>query len=148
MKKLTIIYFILFLAVAVNAQTKKEIIHSIRNEANVAGIDPDLALAVAIVDSGLNPKAVGVLNEQGLFQLRPEYHKLNGQVSNNIKVGVKYLALLKSKSNGAFGNAWFVLFNYGPHNAPKAPEQTKYYKKVMREISKIKTERYLLAGNL
>lgn len=145
-----LIFFLLFLVLLVkiaNAETRLEIENKIRVEASNAGLDPDLAVAIATVESGLNPKAVGLLNEQGLFQLRPEFHLLNGSVNNNVKVGVRYLTQLRNAAKGCYGNAWFVLYNYGPGRPPKRPELTKYYKKVMKEMNVIKTNRYLIAEN-
>jgi hypothetical protein len=56
---------------------------------------------------------------------------------------VAYLAELKRKCSG-FKEAWFVCFNYGPHNKLKRPKETQYYKKVMREVNRIKVKRYLV----
>jgi hypothetical protein len=39
-----------------------------------AGIDPNLAIAVAKTESGLNPVAVGTIGEIGLFQVRPDFY--------------------------------------------------------------------------
>lgn len=131
-------------SITTQAESKKEIIRQITDTATVAGIDPDLAIAIAMVESSLNPKAVGALNEQGLFQLRPEYHPVViGNTTHNILVGVTYLLELKTKNKEKYGYAWFVLYNTGPYNPPKNPRQTKYYKKVVREINKLKVQRYL-----
>jgi soluble lytic murein transglycosylase-like protein len=143
MRTLFLILFILIFTIIATAQTKSEIIHKITTEANRVGLDPDIAVAIATVESSLNPKAVGSLNEQGLFQLRPEFHALNGEINNNVQTGVKYLVQIRNKNKGRYGNAWFVLFNYGPHKQVNEPTKTKYYLKVMREISKIKTNRFL-----
>ena len=142
MKYLTI-FFILFTTVLAFGKTKEQIINDITNEATRQGFDPDLAVAIATVESGLNPNAIGLLKERGLFQLRPEYHKLNGETKNNIETGIKYLAQLKSKFEAKHGAGWFVLYNYGPYNAPKKPMNTAYFKKVTREINRIKVSRYL-----
>ncbi len=143
MQTLSLVFFILLLTQLATAQTKTEIIDRITKQAAEFGVDPDLAVAIATVESSLNPKAVGSLNEQGLFQLRPEYHSLTGGSSDNIRVAIKYLQWLKNKSNGAHGNAWFVLYNWGPYNAPKYPTRTKYYKKVMQQMNRIKSKRFI-----
>lgn len=128
------------------AQSKPQLIQNISASARVVSIDPDLAVAIASVESGLNPKAVGGLGEIGLFQLRPEFHPvLRENANHNILVGVAYLAEVKSKCS-RFGDAWFVCFNYGPHNKLKLPRETQYYKRVMSQLNKIKSKRYL-AGN-
>lgn len=127
------------------AAQKKEIAKRIASVSLASGLDPDLAVAIATVESGLNPNAVGGLGEVGLFQLRPEYHKvMPGNTEHNILVGVAYLVELQSRFSDTYGPAWFVLFNYGPARPPKYPERTSYYKKVMTEFGKIKTKRYLV----
>lgn len=149
MKSVIYIFLILLFACCAKSETsKREIIKMITNEAEMIGIDPDLAIAIATVESSLNPKAVGGLNEQGLFQLRPEFHKLTGDIKNNVRVGLKYLFEIKKMKEKTSGDAWFVSYNTGPYKNIKSPTRTIYYKKVMREINNIKTKRYILvAGN-
>lgn len=45
------------------------------------GIDPNMALAIATVESNLNPAAIGSLGEVGVFQLRPEFYLPNHKIS-------------------------------------------------------------------
>lgn len=145
MKTLFLTIIILFSTHA-HAQNKAEIIRQITQTAQVAGIDPDIAVAIAMVESSLNPKAIGGLGEIGLFQLRPEYHNVvAGNTNHNIMVGVAYLLLIKTKYKGKYGNAWFVLYNTGPYRPPKDPKATKYYQKVMREVGQLKFKRFIAA---
>jgi soluble lytic murein transglycosylase-like protein len=116
----------------------------IHAEAISQGIDPELAEAVAVVESGLNPKAVGKLHELGLFQLRPEYHKVTSDIHNQIKVGIAYLAEMRRICGGYYpGKAWILCFNHGPNKRLKRPLQAAYYRKVMREMNRLKVKRYL-----
>jgi soluble lytic murein transglycosylase-like protein len=144
--KTTLIFLILFLTTLAQAQTKLEIVKMIRAEALKVGVDQDLAVSIAKVESSLNPKAVGGLGEQGLFQLRPEFHKIDGKVLNNIQVAVSYLKWLKEKDGGKSGQAWFVLYNSGPYRNLKQPTKTNYFKKVMNELSNIKVKRYIASN--
>jgi soluble lytic murein transglycosylase-like protein len=144
MMSIIVITFILLLSYNSDANSSKEIIKQIQATSKVAGIDPDLTLAIATVESGLNPNAIGGLNEIGLFQLRPEYHNVTiGDFKQNILVGVSYLSYVKSKCWNKYKDAWFVGFNYGPKCKLVYPKRTAYYKKVMREINKIKVKKYL-----
>lgn len=117
---------------------KKQIESMISLSAIRHGVDPHLALAIATVESGMNPKAIGSLGEIGLFQLRPEYHDvIQGDIRNNIEVAVKYLAELKVRCK-YLGNEFFICYNYGPKRLLKYPRKTKYYAKVSRELKRRK----------
>lgn len=123
---------------------KQKIVRQITSAAEVAGIDPDLALAIATVESNLNPNALGSMGEIGIFQLRPEYHNtIKGNAKHNILVGIAYLLELKTKYSAKYEHTWFVLFNYGPNNPPKEPTKTQYYQRVMFQLNKLKVQRYL-----
>ena len=138
--------FLILMLVGISsfAESKNVIAKNIRTIASVAGLDPDLALAIATVESGLNPNVVGGLGEIGLFQLRPQYHKVfKGHPEHNMLIGIAYLAELQKKYSRKYGDAWFVLYNYGPYNPPKYPRQTAYYKKVMKELNRLKLKEYL-----
>lgn len=129
-------------------EPRSEIVNEIHVQAIEAGIDPDYAVAIATVESSLNPKAIGQLGEIGLFQLRPEFHDVRaGNHKHNIQVAISYLKEIKERWEPQVGNAWFVFFNCGPYNPPRLfseyPRHTRYYKKVMHELNRIKTKRYL-----
>lgn len=107
------------------------------------GVNPDLALAIAEVESGLNPRAIGGLGEIGIFQLRPEYHDVrHGNARHNIDVAIRYLAKLK-RLCGSYGDAYFVCFNYGPARKLKAPKQFPYYGKVKATLKRNEKSLYL-----
>jgi soluble lytic murein transglycosylase-like protein len=123
--------FILLVVAVTNAVAKADTLESqITKSARHAGVDPTLALAIAEVESGMNPDAVGALGEIGLFQLRPEYHAVKkGDVRHNIDAATKYLAYLKRKCGG-YGDAFFVCYNYGTARPLKHPRLFPYYLKV------------------
>jgi len=73
----------------------------VRQEATRAGIPPDLADAVAEVESGYHPGAVGGAGEVGLMQVMPATARMLGftgsnaeltQPEVNVRYGVTYLA--------------------------------------------------------
>ncbi len=70
-------------------------------EARARGLPPAVADAVAFVESGLNPGAVGSVGELGLMQVRPATAALLGHTgpaaalldpATNVRFGVAYLA--------------------------------------------------------
>jgi soluble lytic murein transglycosylase-like protein len=105
-------------------------------------IAPAVAVAVAEQESQLDPNAVGLLNEQGVFQLRPEFFK-NYTIKElrnpetNIKLGVQYLAKLKKSCVHKGDVEFLVCWNYGSSNARHVhhPELFPYVKEVKRRIA-------------
>lgn len=95
------------------------------------GIDPDLALAVIEVESNFRREAVGALGERGYFQLRPEFH--GAAVTNptdNLRIGLVYLASVRARCTADYGPAWFLCFNHGPSRRLKKPLASDYYRRV------------------
>lgn len=108
----------------------------IKAKAERHNIDPKLVYAIAIVESNLNPKAVGGVGEIGVFQLRPEFHDVKpGDVRHNIDTAVKYLVYVKRKCYTKYRDAWFICYNTGPHrkNIIKQPKKFIYYIKVIEQ---------------
>lgn len=129
-----IIQLIYMVGEASQKLTSKQIEIHIVNTALKYGVEPELALAIANVESRMNPSAVGSLGEIGIYQLRPEYHDVkHGNTYHNIDVAIKYLAFLKSKCS-RFGEAYFICYNNGPYRSPKHPTQFPYYKRVIAEM--------------
>jgi soluble lytic murein transglycosylase-like protein len=110
------------------------------------GVDPQLALAIAERESNLNPDAVGSIGELGVFQLRPEYHKVRrGDYAHNIDVAIRYLAKLK-QSCSHYGEAYFVCYNVGPnYKRLKYPHLFPYYKHVTKIM--VRNSQYLVANS-
>ncbi len=78
------------------------ITQAIADAANSYGVDPNLALEVAITESSLNQNAVGAAGEIGVFQVRPQTAPgVNlADLATNISIGVGLLAGLL----GQFGD--------------------------------------------
>ena len=124
-----------------NRQQLEEII---RQKARDFGVNPDIAVSVARVESGFNPKAVSSAGAQGVFQLMPDTARGLG-VSNpfdpmqNITGGVKYLSQ-QLKRFGDYDKA-LAAYNAGPGNVeryggiPPFKETQNYVKKVKSGIS-------------
>jgi len=105
-------------------EANETIKQQIRVSAKKYGIDPQLALAIAAVESSFNPNARGKLGEIGLFQTMPGTCKQPGTDCA--------LRLLKTYKTACkdLGDAWFICYNNGPHRRPKHPKLFPYYKKV------------------
>lgn len=140
----TIVMTLFFIAALTReAKASSEIEEQIRIEAFRQGVDPDLAVAVAIVESNLNPKAKGSLSEEGLFQLHPKFHSANPLIYSphgNIVAGINYLSRVLAICSPKYGDAAFVCYNAGPYQRQpyKDVRRTEYYKRVTAEMKKLK----------
>lgn len=107
--------------------------------ATTYGFDPKLALAVARVESQLNPTAIGKLKEVGLFQVRPEFSKLTEAQLKipalNIMEGLRILSEAKNGCRHKSKHTFLVCYNAGLTGGGKMtkPAEFAYYKKVMKE---------------
>jgi hypothetical protein len=108
-----------------NGPTEEQI-NQITKAANDYGVDPSLALAVAEVESGFNPEAVGTQGELGVFQLHPKFHR-----RFSIDAGVEYIKQVRQYCRVSYGRAWIVCYNRGPFaDPPEDPANNSYYKRV------------------
>jgi membrane-bound lytic murein transglycosylase MltF len=117
--------------------TKLAMIKLITTYCLMYGIDPKIAVSVASVESGFNPTVIGITGDIGVFQLNPRSFptytvKDLQNPETNIRLGVQYLAYVKSKCSIKDDLGWLVCFNYGPKNARKVkhPLLFPYVKKV------------------
>lgn len=107
------------------------------------GIDPDLALQVAMHESSLNQGARSPVGAIGLFQLMPGTAKDMGvdptTVDGNIEGGVKYLAKMLGMFNGDTSLA-LAAYNAGPGNVrkyagiPPFAETQNYVSKILASL--------------
>lgn len=120
------------------AQSFDSIQRLIASKAIQHNLDPNLIVAIARTESGLNPNAVGAKGEIGVFQLRPEFHDVrNGDTEHNIEVAIKYLSEIRTKWEPTYGNAWFIKYNLGPnYRQIKNPKLFPYYIKVMSNVNR------------
>ena len=116
-------------------------------------IDSSLAISVAKVESKLNPNAIGLLKEVGLFQVRPEYSKYTSEQlkdpKTNIKEGLRILAEAKKRCVHRDAKKFVICFNRGITGGSrvKDPANDKYYLKVISKMDKIKAGNLLLVSN-
>lgn len=109
--------------------------------APVYGINPQIALAVAQHESGLNPDAVGALGEIGVFQIRPEFsseytRKQLFIPEINVKLGLQKLAEAKQMCVHQKENDWLTCYNLGIEGAKhlKYPRLFPYVKDIERKM--------------
>lgn len=119
------------LLLSISAQAG-DLSYLIRAEARQAGLNPDLAVAVARVESGLNPWKVGRLGEVGLFQIRPEFAKQNVfTIEGNVREGVRQLTYWRARCPIQQSFYWVACYNQGKRH-PRHPELLPYVRKVAR----------------
>ena len=126
---------LLFFILAHSTCGRSDIVQNIRKEAIKQGVDPNIAVAVAKVESNFDQTKLGSKGEIGMFQIMPYHAKGEDlwNISLNIRIGV---ALLKNASYICqdMGQAWVVCYNNGIHRRPKYPQLHPYYKKVMEAM--------------
>jgi hypothetical protein len=111
------------------------------------GIAPELALAVAQRESGLNPNLINpVSGAAGVMQLMPATAAALGVTNimdplQNVNAGVKYLAQLVNKYGGDVGMA-VAAYDWGPGNLDKAIAQ---YGDNWLANAPMETQNYVLA---
>jgi hypothetical protein len=101
-----------------------DIPQTIADAANANGVDPNLAMEVALAESNLDPNATSSAGAMGIMQLMPGTAEQMG-VSNpydpteNINGGVTYLGQMLAMFGGD-EEAALAAYNWGPGNVQKA----------------------------
>lgn len=133
MRQIAVLLFILLLASICVAHDKDIIRDTIVRIAKEKQFDPALAVSIAIVESGLNPRLIGQLGEVGVFQLRTEYHNVQaGNIEGNIRTAIDFLKELQKTCPHRSGLDWTICYNLGMAGANKIkhPKLFPYYIKV------------------
>lgn len=124
------------------AAASRQNISDIINSAAVRHqVDPKLAMAVAVAESGLEPQAVSSAGAVGVMQLMPETARSLGvrninDPRDNIDGGVRYLKEMLTTFNGDITKA-VAAYNAGPEavkqygGIPPYPETRAYVSKVL-----------------
>jgi len=133
---------------------REEIIRKIRQEAIARGVDPDLAVATAMAESGLNPMAVSTAGAQGLFQLMPSTQTEVGvsdpfNVDENVSGGVSYIGKMAERFNRPedairaynWGQGNMGRYLSGDASVGRIPEETRNY------LTRVQTIQNLLGYN-
>ncbi len=148
-----------------NHKARAEVIaKAIIEEATKHALDPLFIMAVISGESSFNPEMIGGVGEIGLMQVRPSTGKWiadlkgiewGGEKSlfdprTNIKLGVTYLAWLRTKFDG-HGQLYLAAYNMGPYAVKNAVSRKVYpkdypihvmkrYLAYYKDIGKKKTE--------
>lgn len=108
-------------AAGVIAEAQTTIEEIINKEADRYELDRGLLLAIATVESNLNPSAKGAADDVGLFQLRQRYFGVNASTcaKTNARTAAAYLAWLRERpACKQYGRYWYVCFNRGLNRKP------------------------------
>ena len=125
---------------------KGPIYATVKKLAERSGIDPKLVMAVILVESGFNPRAVSPKNAQGLMQLIPETAqrfrvKDALDPEENIRGGIAYLKWLLSYFKGDVALV-AAAYNAGERTVekyrgvPPYPETQKYVRRIAQLYQK------------
>lgn len=104
----------------------------ITEEALKQGFDPEVAISIAMIESSLNPNAIGPVKELGLFQIRPEFSKLSRtalfDARTNAREGIALLIKYRKLCPMQDELTYVICFNNGLRH-PKYPYLHPYYKR-------------------
>ncbi len=124
-----------------SSAARQEIAAMVQAAARRHGVDADLALAVAVAESDLQPQAVSTAGATGVMQLMPETARSLGvrntfDPRENIDGGVRYLKQMLTAFGGDVVRA-VAAYNAGPDavrqyaGVPPYPETRAYVNKVL-----------------
>lgn len=127
----------------VDLKTATKIVKESYIKAKKYNIDPEMLLAIAGVESNYNPRIVNRLGASGLTQVVKRYHrdkirKINEDggsildIADNLDLGAEIYSDLYKK----YGNHIAALQAY---NGSLNDKSRRYSKKVMRELSEIRS---------
>jgi Transglycosylase SLT domain len=132
---LLIVFITLLLSVFLYSTCSKALtcpIEAIKKEALRQHFDPDVAVAVAMVESNLNMDVIGKSGEIGCFQVRPylaEAYENLFDMETNIKVGIRHLRYWQRVCPTVEGISFVNCYNSGFRH-PRYPFLRPYVRKV------------------
>lgn len=111
----------------------------------ILGVDPNVSLSVAQVESKTNPDAVGISHKEvGLFQIRSKYVKefTRRELFNpyvNAFVGISAIKKAKDTCIYKIDLTYLICYNLGNSGARriKHPSKWDYIHKVKQEMNKL-----------
>lgn len=110
------------------------------HEAVRHGVDPRIAVAVAKVESNMNPNAIGPKGEIGLFQVRPQFSEYSASELKNVRINVLEGLRILSEAQEACAHKdkhhWLVCYNVGIYGAKaiKFPAKFPYVVKIDKHL--------------
>ena len=123
--------FVAAVAQEAKALSEAQVIKIAEEVSLETGVEVDLLVAIAKVESNFNPKAVGKTHgEVGLMQLRPKYFPTaTFDPTQNMRLAAKYLAKLKKKGLSQTPY-WYYKYNVGPGRTINNPKLFTYVQRV------------------
>ncbi len=132
--------YTVLLSIGAKAETfnKESLKETIRAQAIKVNFNPELAVAIATIESGLNPNAIGVKGEIGLFQLMPRGNNktLLFNPVENTKKALEELLYWQKKCPVKNQNFFIICYNSG-FRRPRYPLYNPYYKRVMEAMNEL-----------
>lgn len=109
--------------------------------ANLMNVNPNVAIAVANVESDMNVSAVSKTGDIGLFQINSHTTTLSKKLllvpTLNVIIGLERLKEAQSRCRWKKNYMWTICFNRGiiGGNRVTYPLNDKYYKKVLKVLN-------------
>lgn len=124
-------FLLLVIILAFSTCSKADVIELITAEARRQHFDPEIAIAVAVVESGLNQNAIGKAGEIGIYQILPRIYPGANlfDLQTNIRLGIEHLKYWKRNCPTVKGIQFVNCYNSGFRH-PKYPNLRPYVKKV------------------
>jgi soluble lytic murein transglycosylase-like protein len=128
---MAVLIILLFGIFAISTCAKATVVEMIKAEARRQHFDPDIAVAVATVESNLDQNVVGDKGEIGVFQILPRvYPGANlRNLKTNIRLGIEHLKYWQRVCPTIEGISFVNCYNAG-FRRPKYPFLRPYVRKV------------------
>jgi soluble lytic murein transglycosylase-like protein len=120
-------------------------------QAQAAGVDPNLALAIAQNESGFNQSAISSTGAIGVMQLMPTTAQELGvnpnDLTQNIAGGIQYLSQLLTQFGGDIGLT-AAAYNAGPNGDFSQPGVTNYANNVVSTYQSLTNSNAAYVGGI